>query len=230
MGTYGGGVLRRKAPELDRETLKAPVYFDFESLMELWRHWKICNPAGVDGWEQAKVNRIDTSSDEFVADVHLNESVLVSRNFEEPVEWSALDELEPPILDMSQQKDPYLTFDYAYARKKERNPGYRDTFDLQYSLDDGRHWHLLWGKRGSHLYTAEATEKRFVPKTGDWKTIVIPFPQGTGKKRVLFKFSTYGPKMTNDLWFDKFGVGDIKRDILRIHDGTWPTEVLPQTP
>ncbi|MEL6134226.1 MAG: hypothetical protein AAFR59_12755, partial [Bacteroidota bacterium] len=198
LGSYGLGVLRHNI-ELQEEkvTRKTPYFASFSSpqnTFEFKPEWTICGQM-LGSWEQDQVWRVQQGGQ---LNIQQREDVMVSKYH--AFGYPRQSQLISPFIDFSDQITPQVVFEYAYPTADQT---IQDTADLQYSLDDGDSWQMLWVKRGNALATTStAASGTFVPDDSDWRKISIPVSFLRDEKRVLFRFTTYGDRMSDNFWLD----------------------------
>lgn len=104
-------------------------------------------------------------------------------------------------VDLSENANNYLKFDYAHARYQTSN----DRMRVSISTDCGDTWTNIWDKAGATLSTATATNNPFLPTATQWKTDSVALTNYNGQAEVLVRFTgvtDYG----NNLFLDNIRV------------------------
>ena len=93
-------------------------------------------------------------------------------------------------VDMTQQPDDMMSFDYAYA---EYGFPYSDSLEILVSLDCGATFTSLWRKGGSQLATAPSnTSSTFVPDSTQWATDSVDLSAYNSSTDLLIAFRNHG--------------------------------------
>jgi photosystem II stability/assembly factor-like uncharacterized protein len=107
-------------------------------------------------------------------------------------------------VDMTQQPDNMMSFDYAYA---EYGFPYSDSLEVLVSLDCGVTFTSLWRKGGSQLATAPSnTSSTFVPDSTQWATDSVDLSAYATQTDVLIAFRNHG-HWGQALYVDNINIG-----------------------
>ena len=91
-------------------------------------------------------------------------------------------------LDFNNLANPFLSFDYAYAKRGTKY----DTLQVTYSLDCGNTWNSIWKNGGVGMATSgNDTILPFEPQTNEWKSVKVALPYLAGQQKVRFKFENF---------------------------------------
>ncbi len=133
-----------------------PFSEDFESGFPM-QGITINNPDGGITWE---LDSMASTSGNF--SVKINN--LINTNY------GTVDEIILPDFDLSSIPDPYLTFNWAYAKS---DPNYSDELIVQLSNDCGATYNQIFYRSGNGLATGPTQTTPFVPDSTQWKSATI---------------------------------------------------------
>lgn len=105
-------------------------------------------------------------------------------------------ELIAPMLNLTLNDNPTLSFDYCYYRYNNNS---NERMRVMISTDCGEHWNSVFDKSGATLATGSNTTSNYV--ANNYQHEVVDLSEYVNEDRVLLKFaftSTYG----NNIWLD----------------------------
>lgn len=162
---------------------------DAENLSTAFRDWLLYNPDADRTFEYANVSSFGMGVRSIRFDNYSTD--------DDPS--GTVDALVSPAINLSNNPNPYLYFEHAYA---QYDGEYSDTLVLFYSTDCGATFTPFWFKGGRELATAPPTTNAFVPSANQWAANQISLGFLAGQPRVHFliaNFSGWG----NNLYLDE---------------------------
>lgn len=111
-------------------------------------------------------------------------------------------------LDLSQNEDVKISFDYAYANERSSDDA---NFKLQVSTNCGTSWIDAFNKSGGDLETGGRVNGAwFYPEEDEWATPVIDADYLQGQSEVILRFVASRNSGGNSLYLDNIRVWDAK--------------------
>lgn len=153
-----------------------------------FQNWLVFNPDSDRSFEIANVSAYGEG----------NSSVLMDNYSFDDDPAGTVDVLITPSINFSDNQNPYLYFDHAYA---QFNNLYSDTLLLFYSTDCGNTFEPIYFRGGKDLATAPMTEDYFIPSSNQWTWNQIQLGFLAGEPSVHFAFANFSG-WGNNLYLD----------------------------
>lgn len=173
--------------------LPLPFIQDFESNTPLAASGiQLHNPQNDHSWD---VNRRVSANGQGKGSLTINN---YDNNLKGAADWFL-----SPIVDLSQEADPVLSFKVAYSMYTEH---YSDTLGVFISTGCDPLFRNIYYRGGGELSTASPNIDPFSPKDGNWRTEMIDLSQFRGESHIqiaFVNFSGYG----NDVYLDDIYIG-----------------------
>lgn len=112
-------------------------------------------------------------------------------------------ELYAPLMNFTNNPDPYLIFDVAHKRYSSSN----DRLQVMVSGDCGANWTTVYDKAGADLATGSASTSEFNNPASFYRQEIVPLSEFAGNEHVVVKFlftSNYG----NNVFIDNVNIAN----------------------
>lgn len=159
-----------------------------------FQNWLLFNPDNDRSFQIANVSAYGEG----------NSSILMDNYSTDDDPAGTVDVLITPAIDFSNNDNPYLYFDHAYAQFSDL---YSDTLIVFYSTDCGNTFEPVYFRGGKDLATAPTTEDYFVPLDNQWVWNQIFVGYLAGEPSVHFAFANFSG-WGNNLYMDNILVFD----------------------
>ena len=165
--------------------------------------WSVKNPDLKTAWTIVQTNRVSNLSNKAV---YLN-------FYQDQLTEGEEDMLTTPVIDLSQAKSPFLSFDVAYAPYLNRSDGLEVYVLLNCSSDITQN-SKVYDKQGSSLATAPSTTLSFNPSDAtQWRKEIIDLRDFIGQSSVQLAFVGINDN-GNNLYLDNVAFkADVSEDI-----------------